>query len=679
MDVNRERMIFCATSLVGHKVTAKLRNNAIYEGIFHSCSTDGKLNLTLKCARQLPNEHSKSGEVINTLVIPGNQFLQLSAVDVPPPVGAPEDGAGAARPFAIDSDIAAKRPSRGGDRELVPWTADGEADAAVAGGLEDGDRGGKWDQFQRNQELYGVQSTYDQEHYTTKLDPNAIPQEKRDEADRIAKEIESGQMASEVEDRGDDGDEERKFGAVGGSGAYKNEKAAGGLAGKELAVPAPLTKESLTQHDSASGLPGDSFGRDHRAKRGLNTAHSPMRSPMISEMKRINALNLEPALAKLGDKSRNDLISSKQNQSRNATSSTQANDMKMEFQRSAAEIQKRVQDQERQKQAKNQGAAAPTELEKRGSQSQSLATSTRKSGEMSAGPPSGKSSFNPSAASFNPNASVFTPTNAAQSANQSVQQQAPAASQAAVKPGAPNAPNFSTYMSPSDFKHQTLDRILDMCFERCKGERLEGHAPDWPEAHGSSYHDVLGQPNQQNPLPHVQPMQGGGPGPMPAPWQQQNPGFGMAPVPGGQAQMYPQMCPQMQQRPQGGQNQGPPQQPQQMQFQMMGPQGMQPGQGMMPMGMAGGQGQGPYMQMGQMQGQAFGGQGQTMMVPMMMPAGQGYPAMMAPQGMQGQPGQPGQPGPQGGGPQQGQMMQQQMFMQHRGPGGPQHQMQGHEG
>lgn len=102
------------------------------------------------------------------------------------------------------------------------------------------------------------------------------------------------------------------------------------------------------------------------------------------------------------------------------------------------------------------------------------------------------------------------------------------------------------------------------------------------------------------------------------------------------------------------------------------PQMMQGGQGMMmPAGMLGPGGQ-PMWQMGMGPGQ-FGGQGgQAMMVPMMMPAGQ-HPGNFAPQqgmqGMQGQQGQPGQSGPQGGGMQQGQMMQ--MYRQQMGPGGPQ--------
>merc|ERR1712217_153540 len=72
------------------------------------------------------------------------------------------------------------------------------------------------------------------------------------------------------------------------------------------------------------------------------------------------------------------------------------------------------------------------------------------------------------------------------------------------------------------------------------------------------------------------------------------------------------------------------------------------------------------------------------MVPMMMPSGQFMQAFVPQQGMQQ--GQGNQQGPQGGGPQQGQMMQQQGQMmqgqmmppyhQQMGRPGPPHQMQG---
>jgi len=198
--------------------------------------------------------------------------------------------------------------------------------------------------------------------------------------------------------------------------------------------------------------------------------------------------------------------------------------------------------------------------------------------------------------------------------------------QAQMSPTAPStSPNFSTYTSTPELQGRSLERILDFCLVQCDGERLQAHGPDWPEAQGPSYHEVLGQPKNSGPMANMQQMQGQQGGAMP--WQQHGQQFGMAQVPGGQAPMgYPQMMQQMQQRPQNAGGGAAPQQGQgqgqgrgMMAFQ---PQMMQGGQGMMafqPQMMQGGQG---MMPMGMNPAQ-FGGQGgQAMMVPMMMPAGQ---------------------------------------------------------
>eukprot|EP00439_Symbiodinium_sp_Y106_P073123 s549_g13.t1 len=101
-DINKDRLTFCLASLIGHKVTASLRNNVMYEGTFHSCALDSDYSITLKTARRLPSEsNNKSGEVIDMLVISGKDFLQVSAMNVPPPSRESEGRKG----FATDAEI----------------------------------------------------------------------------------------------------------------------------------------------------------------------------------------------------------------------------------------------------------------------------------------------------------------------------------------------------------------------------------------------------------------------------------------------------------------------------------------------------------------------------------------------------------------------------------------------
>lgn len=48
-----------------------------------------------------------------------------------------------------------------------------------------------WNQFEANEALFGVKSTFDEELYTTKLDKGPQMRELEREAKRIAREIES--------------------------------------------------------------------------------------------------------------------------------------------------------------------------------------------------------------------------------------------------------------------------------------------------------------------------------------------------------------------------------------------------------------------------------------------------------------------------------------------------------
>lgn len=666
-DVNKDRLIFCITSLIGQKVTASLRNNVQYEGTFHSCALDGDYSITLKSARRLPSEsNNKSGEVVPTLVVAGKDFLQVSAMNVPP-LSAEEGRKG----FATDAEISRKEGES--HRDLVPWQADGYA--PQVGGLEEGGHDGKWDQFSTNEKMYGVSTTWHEDFYTTKLDKSQVPQDKRDKAEQIAREIESGNMHTEVEDRVDgdgDGDEEARFSAA---------QPLGGNNTKALAKPLPQVPE---RQDMAAM-------QDRSGRKG-----------MISEMKRINALNLEPTSAKHDESTARSRMSMKDAASRNAQR-LQGNsaDLKSEFQQSLEIIA--------QQDAKKRGKNPEQQWEGQNSQNQKGSGgggAMVKAGDQSRGQ-SGSFSFNPKAPSFtlNPQAGEFMPGGA--------QAQTPA------KASGPS-PSFSTYSkkpSGKAFKGGLAD-ILEMFFQRAKNSAPDSAAPDWPDAKGPSYKDVLGQPNQSGQRAvqganamHMQNMANAGN------WQTQNQG-----QQGGQ-----QAANQVQQQQQVPQQNAPQNQDQQQAGpNMVGQGGVPMGQPtMMPQGFAvvnaPGPGQGgnqpnQMQQYGNMyggpgqqgqphQGQGMGqptivfnqapvmGQGGSQMVPMIAQGQQGQMGMTAPvakfpgqqqqmfvvpifagpnqygngQGMtmqgpmQGQGTMP----PQGGGPQgdggQGQMMQQNMY------------------
>jgi len=647
-DPNKERFTYMLTSLTGQLVTVKMNNGQMWEGNFHACSCEGDISITLKTARQIPTGRGKSEQPLDTMVIQGKDFSQVSAMNVPPME--PKSSA-----FKTDAEIA-ESWGEGHTRELVAWAGGSQAQpAGVSMHLESTRQIGTWNQFERNEQMFGITSTYSEDLYTTKLDPSKIPEQKRKDAERIAREIESGQNFSRIEEGvADDVDEEAQFSAVGHRGSGGD------------TIHAPLTMENVSQHDAASAeLHGDGFAREHRAKRYMITAHSS-RMPQLSEMKSINALNLEPALPKFDDKTRSDWINFKQSHNRQGQGPARE-----ELQQSLQAIQ-----------SKEGNGKKPT------------AQSTISSGgnhkevapDESKGDASSKFSFNPSAKefSFNPQAATFTPTGGSTSASASAgaggtggstggnggtvarnggdtkpssgskkdtggeknSAMAPGPLQNARTPGATKS--FSEFLKPAKTggKKQTLDDLLSRLFKAC--DNPQNCSPNWESAKGPSYKEILGQPTagsqaalqlQQQMLQSTQMKQSNQQSSQSTQSNQQASQLSMSQ---NQNQQQMQQMQQMQQQMQSQQNtqQSQSQQSQQMGMQMMQPQGgfimAVPGCGnqqmlqqqmfqQMPGGAGRGnnsQGQGmqnqqqPQMQMGQQTGQGqqqMGGCPQNMM------------------------------------------------------------------
>lgn len=90
-------------------------------------------------------------------------------------------------------------------RELQRWSPDTSDD--VGGMLLESGPPGKsstrWDQFAANQQLFGTDTSYNEDLYTTKLDAN-VSGITVEEADRLAAEIQRGNTSSRhmAEERG---------------------------------------------------------------------------------------------------------------------------------------------------------------------------------------------------------------------------------------------------------------------------------------------------------------------------------------------------------------------------------------------------------------------------------------------------------------------------------------------
>ena len=103
--------------------------------------------------------------------------------------------------FRTDTDISKAGPAKR-ERELQAWKPDGPEPTAGSGSFElaRGDEatfgpgasaaGGSWDQFAANEKLFGVQTHFDEDAYTTRLDRNAKDFKERERrAEQLAAEI----------------------------------------------------------------------------------------------------------------------------------------------------------------------------------------------------------------------------------------------------------------------------------------------------------------------------------------------------------------------------------------------------------------------------------------------------------------------------------------------------------
>uniref|UniRef100_A0A0K6S6D5 LsmAD domain-containing protein n=1 Tax=Chromera velia CCMP2878 TaxID=1169474 RepID=A0A0K6S6D5_9ALVE len=270
-DVNPERFMYVMCSLVGQTVVCSMKNGAQIEGLFWSCtpgfeagrssSSNPEMSISLKLARELADEETgrRTGEVVENMIVWHKDLVALSAKNVPVDVMAHEDAKKKLKneAFRTDTEISSTLGPLGGERDLVKFTdwggsGGGLEDGGGLGGLESleskrgglaqrgGGRGGGaanahvFDQFTVNQDKFKVSSTYHEELYTTALNREAIPDEYKRRAERIAREIEDsgGNYDAENLEGKDDQDEERLFGAVDGTGGYKKDNLKGEAGGR---------------------------------------------------------------------------------------------------------------------------------------------------------------------------------------------------------------------------------------------------------------------------------------------------------------------------------------------------------------------------------------------------------------------------------------------------------------
>ncbi|QHN94863.1 polyadenylate-binding protein-interacting protein 3 isoform X2 [Arachis ipaensis] len=230
---SHDRLVYVTTCLIGHQVEVQVKNGSMYSGIFHATNADNDFGIVLKMARLIKDGSLKgqksSAEPVSKapskiLIIPAKELVQVIAKGV----AVTRDGLPSElhhdmhQEIMVDSLISHSRHVELG-RELKPWVPD--EDVPQCPELEntfDGPWNRGWDQFETNEALFGVKSTFNEELYTTKLEKGPRTRELEKQALRIAREIE-GEETQDLhlaEERGlhfhenFDIDEETRFSSV---------------------------------------------------------------------------------------------------------------------------------------------------------------------------------------------------------------------------------------------------------------------------------------------------------------------------------------------------------------------------------------------------------------------------------------------------------------------------------
>lgn len=232
-SLSRDRLVYITTSLIGQNVEVQVKDGSLFSGIFHATNAEKDFGIILKMARSIRPGSSRGQKSIadsmnkapsRTLIIPAKELIQIIAKGV----SVTRDGFTndlqhvKQQDIMLDSSISQSRHVDV-ERELERWVPD--EDDPQCPDLEnifDGTWNRSWNQFEVNETLFGVKSTFDEEIYTTKLERGPQMRELEREASRIAGEIE-GEETQDLhlaEERGIhlhekfDIDEETRFSSV---------------------------------------------------------------------------------------------------------------------------------------------------------------------------------------------------------------------------------------------------------------------------------------------------------------------------------------------------------------------------------------------------------------------------------------------------------------------------------
>ncbi|KAF2720732.1 hypothetical protein K431DRAFT_225624 [Polychaeton citri CBS 116435] len=264
-----DRLLWVVAHFIGQDATITLNNGEQFKGVFCGASLEpSEAQYTLKMVQRIrPPTHQQSNgtvELLEEYVGDGEDYTMTFNVQDTSDLFVPEvvtsqahslSNGSTGGSFRTDTEISTRDTRIPRERELKRWDGGGDDGIDMSLGAPGG---AGWDQFATNEQLYGVQSTYDENIYTTAINrTDPLYKQREAEAARIAREIEGSatvdaHVAEErrQNDARDDGlDEEEKYSGV------KREFAplAKGAAGSYV----PPSRRPITNNPTVAGAPYD--------------------------------------------------------------------------------------------------------------------------------------------------------------------------------------------------------------------------------------------------------------------------------------------------------------------------------------------------------------------------------------------------------------------------------------
>lgn len=188
------RMVHVLTSVVGNKCELKVKNGAVYEGVFKTYGPE--CDLVLDAAHRKSTEPStgpRKEDIVESIIFKASDVVVVTFKDV---------DLNFARKVSSDTDnftdsaVSGRINGEHKEKDLEPWDG-GETHHSDSLESLDTDVSNGWDpndMFKFNEEKYGVLSTYD-----SSLSTYTVPLERDNSEEYLKREARAAQLAEEIE------------------------------------------------------------------------------------------------------------------------------------------------------------------------------------------------------------------------------------------------------------------------------------------------------------------------------------------------------------------------------------------------------------------------------------------------------------------------------------------------